>query len=243
MYGKKRYGRNDFCPCGSRKKFKKCCLGKAQFSKTKHSDILKLRRINPMKTQPEPVKENPMKGVKGGLCNVTRCQSPDNVFHCNQWNGNTYYCTNCAVEFTEHDRKWTQGYRFNEFVPHPLLCSQEEVKWFLEHNNTFMVPVELREDGYWFNDYNQWYRVPDTVRSSLVVIDAHPADPGAHVLLRPERFRGKKFIDVCFDISNTGLLWEGNVYAIDKANAKMSLLRGEIFVASKGIIQDVDFVK
>ena len=22
-------GRNDYCPCGSRKKFKKCCLGKA----------------------------------------------------------------------------------------------------------------------------------------------------------------------------------------------------------------------
>lgn len=247
MFSSKKYKPkpNDTCPCGSDKKFKKCCTNNSKYLSKKSPAQRLLSPHNSINVYKEdyiePELKNKLKGQQGGLCNVTRCQSPNDVNYCNEWNCNTYYCVDCAVDFTQHDKSWTMGYRFNCMVPHPLLCSQKEVEWFINHNNTFCCEVEKREDGYWFNDFGQWYKVPESKRKYITVIDSHPMDAGTHILLRPEYHHAHRVQDVIFTLGDEGLVWDNETYKATTLSSRLRLNRGEIFKASTGEIIKVDY--
>lgn len=180
----------------------------------------------------EPV--NKLKGVQGGLCNVTACQSDHDVNYCNQWHRNLYYCLQCAIRFTKSDKDYKDGYRINQFVPHPILCSQEEVKWFLDKRNTFSVEVELRDDGYWFNDFGDWFKVPEEPRTRLMVFDTHPMDPGTVLITRPVYNKGKSHLDLNMAVSECGVVWNNEVYSDSDKRPRYITRANEAFVVSQG---------
>lgn len=226
--------RNDTCPCGSKKKYKKCHNGKP-LSGTTLSPAQRLSKVKDAKVN-EPVEEKvySTKGIKGGLCNVSRCMSPVDVNYCNEWNGNTYYCLNCAIDFTLHDKEWTQGYRFNSFVPHPLLCDHKEITWFIEKGNTFTDEVRKTETGYDVYMDDTWHSVNDETYRTLIVTDGNLLNE-TKMLIRPE-VRGHSFEMLTFhgvpdeerELTG-GVVWEGKLYRLQHNNYEARVARSFTF--------------